>query len=127
MHELRNKFIPQRNCEILTWKSKGDIPLDKNIRQAIKENRQKHRQWIRHTRHEENRQNCRKLYTKSRNKVKSLLRKAKRNYEKDIASRSRTSPKVFWSHVRGKLKSKTGVAPLLSDDTDKDTLKFKDK
>ena len=67
------------------------------------------------------------MYTKSRNKVKSLLRKAKRNYEKDIASRSRTSPKVFWSHVRGKLKSKTGVAPLLSDDTDKDTLKFTDK
>ena len=34
---------------------------------------------------------------------------------------------MFWSHVRGKLKTKSGVAPLLEDVTDKNSTKFDDQ
>ena len=31
---------------------------------------------------------------------------------------------MFWSHVRGKLKARSGVAPLLEDVTNKKSIKF---
>ena len=39
-----------------------------------------------------------------RNKVKEDIRKAKRNFQKDVSTKS------FWSHVRSKLKPKVSVA-----------------
>ena len=33
-------------------------------------------------------------------------------------------PKVFWSHIRSRLKPKTGVSPLLEDVNDKKSIKF---
>ena len=37
------------------------------------------------------------------------------------------NPKAFWNHVKGKLKSKSGIAPLLRDPKDKTSVKFSDK
>ena len=54
-------------------------------------------------------------YTKARNKVKKLICKAKKNYGKDIYSQAKRNPKAFWAHVRQKLKTKSGVAPLLDN------------
>ena len=65
-------------------------------------------------------------YSSASRKVKQLLRKKKRAFEKEIASKSKTHPKLFWSHTRSKLKTKTGVAPLLLDVKDKKSLKFDD-
>ena len=55
-------------------------------------------------------------YTKARNKgKKSLVRKAKRSFERGIALKSTAAnPKLFWSHIREKLKTKSGVASLLA-------------
>ena len=55
------------------------------------------------------------------------MRKAKRNYEKSIGTEATHNPKQFWSHVRSKLKTKTGVAPLLENPKDKSSTKTKDK
>ena len=60
-------------------------------------------------------------YTKARNKVKRLLRKAKISFEREISQQSKTNPKAFWSHTRRKLKTKSVVAPLLSNPKDKDS------
>ena len=49
-------------------------------------------------------------YAKARNKVKTLLRKAKRSFERGIALKSKTNPKIFWAHTRDKLKTKPGIA-----------------
>ena len=38
-------------------------------------------------------------YARARNKVMSLLREAKRNFERGIAHKAKTNPKVFWSHT----------------------------
>ena len=38
--------------------------------------------------------------------------------------KAKTEPKAFWGHTRRKLKTKTGVAPLLSDHKDSSSMKF---
>ena len=66
-------------------------------------------------------------YTRARNRAKTLLRKAKRKFEKGIASQSKINPKLFWAYTRSKMKTKTGIAPLLSNPKDEDSLKFDDE
>ena len=61
-----------------------------------------------------------------RNQVKTLLRKAKRNFEKDTSNNAKSHPKKIWSYVRRKLKTRAGVAPLLKDVNDPDSLQFDD-
>ena len=52
---------------------------------------------------------------KSRNKVNTVLRQCKIRFEKTIALNAKTQPRMFWAHTRRKLKRKTGVASLLSN------------
>ena len=63
-------------------------------------------------------------FTKSRNKVNNLVRSAKNKYEKEIAEKSRYNPKPFWTYTRRKLKTITGVSPLLDNVDDSKSLKF---
>ena len=53
--------------------------------------------------------------------------KTKVKLERDIAERFKRSPKVFWSYTRSKLKTKTGVAPLLENTKDKSSIRYSDK
>ena len=46
-------------------------------------------------------------YTKARNKVTKLIRKAKRTFEGDVAEKALTNPKAFWCHVNSKVKIKS--------------------
>ena len=54
------------------------------------------------------------------------MRKAKRNFEKDIANNAKKKPKAFWSYIRNKLKTKSGVGPLLANYKDKTSIRFED-
>ena len=56
-----------------------------------------------------------------------MIRQCKRRFEASIANVSKTNPKPFWSHVRKRLKTKEGVAPLLQDPQNKDSMKFTDE
>ena len=56
-----------------------------------------------------------------------MIRKSKRKFESSIAESSKTNPKPFWAHVRGRLKTKEGVAPLLEELKDKTSMKFLDE
>ena len=86
-----------------------------------------HCHWINAKTHE----NCESAclnYTKARNKVKTMMRRqSKRRFEKDITRKSKSSPKAFWAHVRRRLKTRSGVTPLLENVKDKDSMKFKDE
>ena len=66
-------------------------------------------------------------YVRARNQTKTLLRKAKRNFEKDVSDDAKTNPKKFWFYVRGKMKTRAGIAPLLRSVNDPTTLCFSDK
>ena len=63
-------------------------------------------------------------YVRARTKAKSLVRTAKRAYEKQIADRAKLNPKQFWAYTRRKLKTITGVSALLKDVNDPTSIKF---
>lgn len=46
--------------------------------------------------------------------------------ESNIINKSKENSKLFWAHVRQKLKTKTGLAPLLENNADKNSTKFDD-
>ena len=72
-------------------------------------------------------ENVQQAYTKARNKFKAMIRKSKREFERNIGIQPKNNPKIFWSHVRSKLKTKTGVPPLLQDEKDETSTKFDGK
>ena len=122
--EMRDKFVPRKSTSSTpSWKSKNQYPLSKPTRMAIRKKNKLHRKWMSSTNH----QFSRLEYSKARNKVKSLVRKDKRNYERGIALESKLKPKLFWSHTRSRLKTKIGVAPLLENTEDKNSLVFDDE
>ena len=120
--DLRNEFVPLENPEKKpSWKTKGSIPLDKNIRDAIKEKDRSHRAWMKaNKRSHMQSEPLRFQYTRARNKVNTLLRKGKRKLEREIALNAKSNPKAFWMHTRRYLKTKSGIAPLLDDPKNKD-------
>ena len=96
------------------------------LREAIKNKNRKHRAWMSVITFVD-RENTRMEYVRARNKAKTLLRKAKRLYEKGIAAQYKQNPKSFWAYTRSQLKTKSGIAPLLSDPNNKDSLVFEDQ
>ena len=59
--------------------------------------------------------------------VKRGMTQARKRLEKRICNDSKENPKRFWKHVRGSLKTKSGVSPLLRSPTDKTSLRFTDE
>ena len=55
------------------------------------------------------------------------MRQTKRLFEKNICQDVKDRPKSFWWYVRHKLKTKSGVAPLLEDINNRDSMKFEDR
>ena len=124
--DLRNRFVPKcAPTNSQSWRSKGNYPINKDAQQALKKKNRAYRAWMSTSDHRE-REACRGQYTEARNKAKTLLRKAKRTFEKNIAEQAKSNPKAFWSHTRSKLKTKSGVAPLLENPKDPKSLKFND-
>ena len=64
----------------------------------------------------------RKEYNKIRNKVKSMIRKARREYEAKIASKAKSDPKVVWSYIKSKTMVVQGVPDLYINNTKGDDL-----
>ena len=127
MYSLRDEFVPKTTITgNPTWQTKGNIPICKPLQEAIQRKAACHRKWRKSKSGMWN-ETARGEYTKARNKVKSLMRKAKKRYEKNICSEGKNNPKAFWAHVRQKLKTKSGVAPLLESENDKESTKFDDK
>lgn len=125
MLDLRNRFIPVKEIDCQSWKEKGKIPIDKDLRNEIDQKRQLHRLWLRSTCPVEKARN-RTNYITSRNRVNRMMTRARRLYERNICDKSKSKPKIFWSHVRSKLKSASGVASLLESPKDKSSLKHED-
>lgn len=56
-----------------------------------------------------------------------MCREAKRNYERGIAEQAKSQPKAFWKFTKTKLRTTSGVAPLLADPKDPKSLCHDDK
>ena len=110
MHELKEKFVPKATVSGKpSWCKKGSIPIGKPLQEAIRKKSSAHRKW----KSSKKRFGCpfHAEYTATRNKVKRLMRTAKKAHEKNICLNAKENPKLFWAHVRQKLKTKAGVAP----------------
>ena len=107
-----------------SWKNKGCFPI-KRTQEAIKNKNKTYRAWMRSTVLIDS-ESSRLEYTKARNKVRTMVRRAKREFENGIAVQAKINPTKFWSHTRRNLKTKSGVAPLLAHVEDNDSLKFDD-
>ena len=105
------------------------MPINQVLRDVIRNKSTLHRRWIssKNVLNVSDAENTRQAYTKARNKVKAMIRKSKREFERNIGIQSKSNPKIFWSHVRSKLKTKTGVARLLQDKKDETSTKFDEK
>ena len=124
--KMRSEFVPKKLCSSTPqWKDIGGFPIDQGTKNAIKEKQATHRQWIASQRRGDP-VLARSRFRKASNKAKKLIRQCKRRYELSIAELSKTNPKLFFAHVRGRLKTKEGVAPLLEDPTNKSSMKFLD-
>ena len=99
------------------------------LRDAIRNKTKPNRQWIssKNVLNASVVENVRQAYTKDRNKVKAMIRKSKREFERNIGIQLKSKPKISCSHVRSKLKTKTSVAPLLQDEKNETSSKFDDK
>ena len=112
LYSLRDKFVPKiRDSGKPHWSSKGNVPLDDITRNAIREKLKCHRQWLR-SRSGAEKENNRVRFAKARNKVKNLVRLAKKKFEKRIADNAKSNPKPFWAYARQKLKTRSGISPL---------------
>ena len=125
--ELREKFVPKKiKLPKPSWNNKGSFPIDKSLQDAIRNKRATHCQWM-SVNHCDTTTNVTSLrYVRARNTVKTMMCQAKRRFERDIAKKSKSDPKVFWSHIRHRLETKSGVAPLLENPQVKDSMKFSD-
>ena len=105
------------------------MPINQVLRDAIWNKRKLHKRCIssKNVLNVSDAENVRQTYAKDRNKVKAMILKSKREFERNIGTQSKSNPKMFWSHVRSKLKTKTGVAPLLQDEKDETSTNFDDK
>ena len=108
--ELRNRFVPKRKISTTSWKEIEGFPINKELQDTIWNKRTTHRNWM--SQKYVDAEIARLNFIKARNKVTNLMRQPKRKYESDIALKSKQYPKVFWSHTRSKLKTKTEVEEI---------------
>lgn len=106
-HQACEEHVPTRT---LSSKKKSLRGLTTNECEII---RKKHRAW---TRFIETRDDQKyKDYTKLRNKVKAITRRAIVSREKDIARNAKEHPKRFWSYVKSKTRVKERIPDLVTD------------
>ena len=126
LDNLRSDFVPKSTISGKpTWNKKNSVPLGQPVRDLIRRKQACHRRWM--SSKSKDNQSSRVEYNKVRNAVKRLIRKAKKSYEKNLSAKSKENPKAVWGYIRQKMKTKTGVAPLLADNNDKDSTTFDDK
>ena len=51
-----------------------------------------------------------------RNQCDKIIRHAEKEYERRLSKESRSNPKYFWKYVQSKMKTNTGIRPLLRKD-----------
>jgi hypothetical protein len=54
-------------------------------------------------------------FCKTRNKVKNLVKKARKDREREIARSIKINPKSFWQYIKSKTSLKVGVSPLMKN------------
>ena len=64
---------------------------------------------------------------KIRNKVKNIIKKAKKDYELSICNKVKTDPKLTWQYIKSKTKLRSGIPELYTDKEKKTLTKKKQR
>ena len=109
--DLEDKYVPKLKIKN---KKKTEVPIDKETQNAVKEKNRLSRKFIR-TKNQEDR----KSYNRARNKVTKLVRKTRKQYERNIAKEAKANPKRIWKYINSKSKTRSGIGELCKDPLDK--------
>lgn len=107
VEEAKHKFVPKTKL----GGDKRKKWLDKETLATVRSKHKLYRRWL-ETRDDQDHQ----AYVKMRNKVTRKCRKAKIKLEATVAKQAASNPKSFWSFVKAKTCSRTGIADLKRDD-----------
>ena len=116
--EAHSTCIPHKQIKLK--QSPWQVPMDEAVVKKIK---QKNRSWTRYmeTRSQEKLQE----YKRFRNQTRNLVRRAKKNFEKDVATTVKKSPKKFWKYVNNRTKVKSTIPDLVTENGTATTDKVK--
>ena len=109
---LESKYIPKRRFN--KYGRKGNFPVDEATKTLIKRKHALSRKVAAN--------NCdenRRAYNKVRNKVTNEIKKMKRNFEHDLARKSKKNPKMLYKYLNSKSKSRVGIGDMHIDPRDK--------
>ena len=110
MEEIENKYVP-----IARAKSgkKSETPLNKETINLIREKNALSRKFV-----ATKDPNIRQKYNRTRNKVVKLVRRARKNFENNLAKEAKSNPKKIWKYINSKSKTRQGVGELCTDPKD---------
>jgi hypothetical protein len=77
--DLRSRFAPLKEVGNSFWKKKGNIPIGQDVRNEIRIKDRLHRKWINSS--APDKVFNRAQYVSARNRVNSIMRRTRRNYE----------------------------------------------
>ena len=101
-------------------KKKYPVPLDEDIRKKIKEKDKLSRKLLELKKQKKygEYEKTWKDYCKVRNKVRSLTRAARKDFEQRIAKESKENPKKVFAYINSKVKTRQGVGDICIDPED---------
>jgi len=115
--QMEDKYIPLSKPR----KKTNEIPLEKEVVETIKEKNRLNKKFI-----ETKDERIRQKYNKVRNKAGKMVRRARKNYEKNLAKEAKTNPKKVWKYINLKSKVKEGIGDLRKDTNNPKSEKTKD-
>ncbi|XP_060064039.1 uncharacterized protein LOC132544460 [Ylistrum balloti] len=121
LKEIEEEFVPTKIITI-GRNNRHSFPANQETLDAI---RKKHSLSRKVTGSKD--QELRKEYNRIRNKVKKLTRKARKEYEMNIAAKAKTDPKVIWNYIKSKSTIKSDIGDLYSDPEDNKSVKITTK
>ena len=85
IHGIRNKFVPKQLSGIPSWKTKGSVQINHVLCDAVRNKSKLHRRWIstKNVLNVSDAENVRQAYTIATNKFKAMIRKSKREFERN--------------------------------------------
>jgi hypothetical protein len=112
LQEATDRFIPVSGTGKLVH-AKWGRPLHKSVRDEIG---YKNKLWRKYLQSKDDQ--VYKQYKKQRNRVRAITRQEEMDEQKDIAYKSKSNPKAFWSYVNQRTKNKQFIPDLVSVDKD---------
>jgi hypothetical protein len=111
VEEIVNELVPHRSMFQGTTRRRKPVWMNERVLGRIKKKRTAFSRYL------ETKDGIDYLeYTKARNTAKAEVRRAVRDYEKEIAKKAKKDPKSFYKFVNNSLKTRSRIAELKKED-----------